>query len=74
MTKIIRHVETYESVEVPEGYEVCSRCDGKGGSSKYDEGWHSLVHSPELAAFVECFACGGQGYTKDYTHNVWKDV
>lgn len=58
--------ERYEEVEVPEGHIVCYSCKGKGSSSKYDEGWNSLVHSPELAARRSCTFCQGLGHVPDY--------
>lgn len=66
MTTITRYKMGYEQVEVPEGYEPCSYCKGRGQMSKYDEGWNSLVHSPDLAALHDCWTCGGAGY-------VWVD-
>lgn len=41
--------------------ELCGACKGKGATSKYDEGWRSLVHDPELAALRDCMVCGGRG-------------
>ena len=65
MTKITRYRETYEEVEVPEGYEVCSRCKGKGATSQYDDaGWWSFLHDPRMASLVTCFKCRGEGYTR----------
>lgn len=59
---IHRNRLTTEEVVVPEGHEVCSSCKGLGYLSKYDMGWSSPVHSPELAAKRQCLFCNGQGF------------
>jgi hypothetical protein len=60
--KISRAKIAYEEVEVPEDMTVCTHCKGKGMLSKYDEGWHSIVHSSELAALRTCMWCNGLGF------------
>lgn len=65
MTKIIREKIVPEEVEIPEEHVVCPHCKGKGLMSKYDEGWSSVVHSPELAAKHECYRCNGLGYVPE---------
>jgi hypothetical protein len=58
---IYRRKISYEELKIPEGYKICTYCKGKGLLSKYDMGWSSVVHDPELAALEECYACGGSG-------------
>jgi hypothetical protein len=71
MATIRRHdPNAFIEVEVPEGHMVCEYCKGEGYLSGYDEGWHSLMHSPELAAKKECFMCGGDGYTYDFSQDL----
>ena len=47
---------------IPEDHVACPICKGDGAVSKYDQGWRSLTHSPELAAKRTCWRCGGLGY------------
>lgn len=63
--KILRYKEGYEEIEVPDDHKPCGYCKGKGRMSKYDEGWSSVMHSPDLAALHECLVCGGAGYVPD---------
>lgn len=60
--RILRRTMGYEEIEIPEGHEVCSWCKGKGMTSKYDEGWSSVLHEPSLAAERTCLWCDGAGY------------
>ena len=53
-----------EEVEIPEGHEVCPRCEGRGQLSKYDQGWTSVLPSAELAALKDCVICHGLGHRK----------
>lgn len=62
VTTFIRREVVLRDVELPEGHEVCSVCEGRGMLSKYDRGWRSLVHSAELAALRSCDGCGGRGH------------
>jgi DnaJ-class molecular chaperone len=62
--RIWRRVESFEEVEVPDGMLTCGHCNGKGSMSQYDEGWHSLSHSPKMAAQVTCLWCNGLGYAE----------
>lgn len=63
MTQIVRrNPHAVELVEIPEGHVVCPACKGKGYTSKYEQGWASLMHDPALAAPIECMVCGGDGY------------
>jgi len=63
MTTIARrNPYAYEQVEVPEDHVVCPQCKGKGYTTKYEQGWSSLCHDPELAAPIECMTCGADGY------------
>lgn len=63
MTQIVRrNPNAVELVEVPEDHVVCPTCKGKGYTSKYEQGWSSLSHAPDLAAPIECLVCGGDGY------------
>lgn len=62
MTVIIRHRIITEPVEIPEGHLVCSHCKGAGMLSKYDEGFKSLVHNPDLAVKRPCDTCNALGY------------
>jgi DnaJ-class molecular chaperone len=70
--KINRYKESYEEVEVPDGFKVCQTCKGKGAMSKYDRGWTSFVHSPELAAMERCWICNGQGFVVDFEDPDWE--
>lgn len=60
-----REVVAYQTVEVPDGCVICVTCRGRGKASKYDCGWSSLVHSPELAVKRTCPTCGGLGYVNE---------
>lgn len=66
MTTIIRYQfgET-EEIKIPEGYVICSQCKGKGGQSKYDQGWHSVMYSPELDVVYPCYLCRTRGFVKN---------
>lgn len=44
--------------------KVCTICKGEGMVSKYDLGWRSFMHSPELAAKQTCWRCAGTGKVK----------
>lgn len=59
---IHRRVIHEEEVEIPDGYEVCKVCNGRGLVNKYDLGWRTVVHSPEFAALTECLGCDARGF------------
>jgi DnaJ-class molecular chaperone len=67
---IMRRVEHYEEVEIPEGQRRCPTCKGKGSMSKYDLGWNSLSHEPSLDAQATCWQCEGAGFVPDLPHSV----
>jgi len=58
---IMRRVVTTVEVDVPDGMRPCPSCEGKGLLSRYDEGWTSFIHDPELAALRQCVVCAGSG-------------
>lgn len=59
---ILRYEVVAREVEIPDGFEVCTVCEGRGMVSKYDLGWRSVVHSEELATRRRCVGCQGRGY------------
>lgn len=62
MTRIMRKEIIEYEVEIPEGHEICFKCEGKGMLSKYDEGVRSFSFSEELALLRKCSSCEGLGY------------
>lgn len=63
--KIQRNKIVIEEIEIPEGYVVCPRCEGRAFISKYDMGWVSVVPNAEMAAKRECYYCQGKGYVEE---------
>lgn len=60
-----RNPDAVEEIEVPEGHVPCPACEGRGYTTKYEQGWSSLAHSPSLAAPEQCFTCHGDGYISE---------
>lgn len=47
-----------ETVEVPEGHEVCPRCHGYGYRDEYD----TVENPTNCPQTFKCWLCKGQGY------------
>lgn len=59
---IYRHRVITEEIKIPKEDVSCPICKGAGMMSKYDEGWTSFIHDPELAAKRTCWRCAGLGH------------
>jgi len=56
---ITRRKTVYQTVPIPEGYEKCPECDGKG---QYRFRWGG----PGSNDFRPCWECGGEGYIQKH--------